>query len=116
MWGRDEIGLFNSLYRNMQMQDNDSLIACHYGTYWKPNSSSVTETTGWYTKMQVGTNPTVPVDKHPFKKENEDRCLTSVIINILMMLSEPLWIYIFLLFVGISAQVIDENSVKMLNF
>lgn len=30
------------------------------------------------------------VDKHPFKKENEDRCLTSVIINILMMLSEPL--------------------------
>lgn len=44
MWGRDEIGLFNSLYRNMLMQDNDSLIACHYGTYWKPNTSSVTET------------------------------------------------------------------------
>lgn len=26
--GRDEIGLFSSLYRNMLMQDNDSLIAC----------------------------------------------------------------------------------------
>lgn len=33
MWGRDEIGLFNSLYRNMQMQDNDSLIARYYGIY-----------------------------------------------------------------------------------
>lgn len=31
MWGRDEIGLFNSLYRNMLMQDNDLLIAHYYG-------------------------------------------------------------------------------------
>lgn len=29
--GTDEIGLFNSLYRNMLMQDNDSLIAYYYG-------------------------------------------------------------------------------------
>lgn len=35
--GRDEIGLFNSLYRNMLMQDNDSLIAYYYGMYWWPN-------------------------------------------------------------------------------
>lgn len=33
MRGTREIGLFNSLYRNMLMQDNDSLIARHYGTY-----------------------------------------------------------------------------------
>lgn len=43
MWGRDEIGLFNSLYRNMLMQDNDSLIACYYGMYWRPNMKAVTE-------------------------------------------------------------------------
>lgn len=44
MWGRDEIGLFNSLYRNMLMQDNDSLIACYYSMYCRPNM-----------KMQPGT-------------------------------------------------------------
>lgn len=38
MWGRDEIGLFNSLYRNRLMQDNDSLIACYYRMYWRPNT------------------------------------------------------------------------------
>lgn len=54
MWGRDEIGLFNSLYRNMLMQDNDSLIACYYGIYWRPNMRAVTEMMAWYMKMQSG--------------------------------------------------------------
>lgn len=52
--GRDEIGLFNSLYRNMLMQDNDSLIACYYGIYWGPNMRAVTETIAWYMEMQRG--------------------------------------------------------------
>lgn len=43
MWGRDEIGLFKSLYRNMLMQDNDSLIACYYGMYWRSNVRAETE-------------------------------------------------------------------------
>lgn len=54
MWGRDEIGLFNSLYRNILMQDNDSLIACYYGIYWRPNMRAVTEMTVWYMEMQSG--------------------------------------------------------------
>lgn len=53
MWGRDEIGLFNSLYRNMLMQDNDSLIACYYGMYWRPNMRAVTEMIVWYMQMQT---------------------------------------------------------------
>lgn len=54
MRGRDEIGLFNSLYRNMLMQDNDSLIACYYGMYWRPNMRAVTAMIVWYMKMQTG--------------------------------------------------------------
>lgn len=53
MWGSDEIGLFNSLYRNMLMQDDDSLIACYYGMYWRPDMSTVTEMIVSYTKMQI---------------------------------------------------------------
>lgn len=120
MWGRDEIGLFNSLYRNMLMQDNDSLIACHYGTYWKPNSSSVTETMVWHTKMQVGTNPTVPVTalltSIPLRKKMKIDVLHLLLLIYWWCCQSHYEYTFFLLFVDTSAQVIDENSVKMVNF
>lgn len=40
--GTDEIGLFNSLYRNMLMQDNDSLIACDYRMCWEADVRATT--------------------------------------------------------------------------
>lgn len=85
-----------------------------------PTSRAVTEKIAWYMKrlpgpyrgagIQLLPLRYADVEEHPLKLENEDWCLTSALINILMMLSKPLQ-KTFLYSIDTLGQVIDENPV-----
>lgn len=85
-----------------------------------PTSRAMTEKIAWYMKrlpgpfrgagIQLLLLRYADVEEHPLKLENEDWCLTSALINILMMLSKPLQ-KTFLYSIDTLGQVIDENPV-----